>query len=111
MDGWKGQDQMEGPPFIPLEWAGQICAAWGVPPVEPDIGWDSPDDARRQGLDRVDSPAGEAVSGLALERHLRRELGLDCRTGLQRRGCGELVARLLENLDQEEQGEQGSRPR
>ena len=98
-------DKLQAYGLIPQERADEICAAWGVPPVKADIKWESKADAQRQGLAWVDSPKGEAVSELALADHLYRELGLDSRTGLRGRGCqcGELVARLLQYLEEKEQ--------
>lgn len=104
MDGGESLDKLEAHGLLPQEQADEICAAWGVPPVKADIKWESEADAQRQGLVWVNSPKGEAVSELSLADHLYRELGLDSRTGLRRHQCGELVARLLDYLEQRESG-------
>ena len=104
MDAEESLDRLQGHGLIPQEQADEICAAWGVPPVKADIRWESEADAQRQGLVWVDSPKGEAVSELSLADHLCRELGLDSRTGLRGHQCGELVARLLEHLEEKEKG-------
>lgn len=104
MNGGESLDKPEGHGLISQEQADEICAVWGVPPVKADIKWESEADAQRQGLVEVDSPKGEAVSEISLAEHLCRELGLDSRTGLRGHQCGELVARLLEHLEEKEKG-------
>lgn len=106
MDARESLDRLQGHGLLLRDQADEICAAWGVPPVKADVKWESEADAQQQGLVWVDSPKGEAVSELSLAEHLRRELGLDSRTGLRGRGhqCGELVARLLEYLEEKEKG-------
>ena len=75
--------ELEGYGLLSPERANEICAAWGVSPV---------------------AAGEEGVSDAALAQHLCQELGLDCRSGLRGRGnrCGDLVARLMDYLDQQE---------
>lgn len=76
-----------------------VCQELGIKSLPASVLWKNPEDAARQGLVYVNTPAGAAVNGLSYSYHLLTQLGVSTDNQMLGRGsqAGVLLGYLVKH--------------